>query len=154
MLKINDLVHWTSSSSGSTTTKRGVVEAIIKAGKRPTEAQRKEADAYGAARNHESYLIRVAGKGAKGKLYWPRASLLKIASKDATFRNLRPKGREVAELKEAIPITLTTKCPAKWAMVDMETGQIWGHDGSGFRPIQGKDAAEVAEVAGKTAKQR
>lgn len=96
----------------------------------------------------------VAQQNQKGKLYWPRASLLKTVSNDLSFRILRPHGREVPELADAIAITLTTRCPGKWAMVDRETGEVWGHDGNDFRPIAGKDAAEIGAVVAKTAKQQ
>lgn len=77
--KIGQQVEWTSSSNGSTTTKRGKVEAVIAAKTYPTPNQRNEADAVGAYRDHESYMVRVPGKtsAAKGKLYWPRVSALK-----------------------------------------------------------------------------
>lgn len=72
-------VEWISSSNGTTKTKRGRVEAVILKGERPTAGQRKEADAYGIGRDHESYLVRVPGKtkSSRGKLYWPRVSALR-----------------------------------------------------------------------------
>lgn len=36
-------------------------------------------------------------------------------------------GQEVPESRESVPITITSKCPQKWAFVDMETGDIWVH---------------------------
>lgn len=79
--KTGDKVKWISSSNGTEKEKRGVIEAVIPAGGRPTEEQRREADAYGYGRNHESYLVRVPGKTerSKGKLYWPLANKLKKA---------------------------------------------------------------------------
>lgn len=73
-------VEWASSSNGSTKTKRGRIEVVVPEGGRPTPKQMKEADAYGAARDHESYMVRVPGKtpAAKGKLYWPRTSQLRL----------------------------------------------------------------------------
>ena len=76
--KLGDGVQWTSSSNGSTTAKVGVVEAVIPAGKLPTDDQRREADAYGLPRGHESYMVRVPGKTSKGKLYWPLANKLQL----------------------------------------------------------------------------
>ncbi|MFM7008256.1 MAG: hypothetical protein ACKO0Z_02790 [Betaproteobacteria bacterium] len=79
-LHIGVEVEWSSSSNGSTTTKRGVVEDVIKPKTTPTHAQKKEADAYGLPRDHESYLVRVptkTGKG-KGRLYWPRVSAIRV----------------------------------------------------------------------------
>ena len=76
--KIGQKVTWTSSSNGSTTAKVGTIEIVVAAEKYPTEAQRKEAGAYGYVRNHESYMVRVPGKTdrSKGKLYWPIANKL------------------------------------------------------------------------------
>ena len=34
-------------------------------------------------------------------------------------------GREVEESKENIDIIIRTKCPKKWRITDMETGQIY-----------------------------
>ena len=82
MFKVGDEVKWASSSSGSTTTKRGRVEAVIPARGRLSDSQRKEADASGLPREHESYLVRVPGKtsASKGKLYWPRVAALEAAA--------------------------------------------------------------------------
>ncbi len=81
-LKVGVEVEWTSSSNGSTKTKRGRIEVVVPKGRRPTPEQMKEADAYGIARDHESYMVRVPGKTptAKAKLYWPRVSALKPVS--------------------------------------------------------------------------
>lgn len=80
MFSIGSLVQWSSSANRTTSIKKGVVEAVIAPKCYPTDAQRKEADAYGMARDHESYLVRVPGKTvkAKGKLYWPRVSGLSV----------------------------------------------------------------------------
>jgi hypothetical protein len=32
-------------------------------------------------------------------------------------------GTEVEEYSEAVDLTIHTKCPAKWKLIDMETGQ-------------------------------
>lgn len=34
-------------------------------------------------------------------------------------------GSEVTEIKEAQTLTVTTKCPEKWLLVDRETGEIY-----------------------------
>ncbi len=34
-------------------------------------------------------------------------------------------GTEVPELNESITLTIKTKCPQKWMLVDMETGEIY-----------------------------
>ena len=62
-------------------------------------------------------------------------------------RTLKPDGRQVPESRDFIPLTINTNCPAKWALVDLETGDIWGHDGKEFRRITRKVAAEVAVIA-------
>jgi hypothetical protein len=82
MFKVGDEVELASSNSGSTTRKICRVEAVIPARGRPSDAQRKEADAYGLPRDHESYLVRVPGKTSesKGKLYWPRVAALEASS--------------------------------------------------------------------------
>lgn len=82
MFKIGDQVVWVSGASGVQKEKRGKIEVVIPPHKRLTRAQQEEADAYGAPRDHESYLVRVPGKTAKakGKLYWPRTSTLTIVA--------------------------------------------------------------------------
>ncbi len=36
-------------------------------------------------------------------------------------------GQVVADAPKSVPMTIDSKCPKKWAFVDMETGQIWVH---------------------------
>jgi len=55
-------------------------------------------------------------------------------------------GREVPSLAETVGITVNTHCPAKWAIVDLETGELWGHDGSHFKHLSAAEAAEVAAL--------
>jgi len=33
----------------------------------------------------------------------------------------------VAEVSKSVQMTIDSKCPKKWAFVDMETGDIWVH---------------------------
>lgn len=68
--KIGDVVEWTSQSASYYIKKTGVVEAVVAAGERPSKLSK--APSPGAARDHESYLVRVKGRG----LYWPRVSHL------------------------------------------------------------------------------
>jgi hypothetical protein len=62
-------------------------------------------------------------------------------------------GREVPSLEEVVAITLNTHCPAKWAVVDLETGELWGHDGTQFRRLSSAEATEVEAVAKQAASQ-
>lgn len=68
-------------------------------------------------------------------------------------RQLLPSRRTVACLEHPVEIKLTTRCPAKWAMVDMETGELWGHDGQHFQRMTAMQAGEVAEIARMAAKE-
>lgn len=79
--KIGQTVTWTSSSNGSTTTKTGFVEVVIPTKGRIPYEHKSELSGVGMPRDHESYLVRVPAKTArgKGKLYWPIASKLKAA---------------------------------------------------------------------------
>lgn len=63
-----------------------------------------------------------------------------------------PSGRAVPCVADNVTISLTTHCPRKWAIVDMETGQLWGHDGQQFRLFSPDDAQEVAHVANQAAR--
>lgn len=68
---IGDAVTWTSQSAGRHVEKTGKVEEIVRAGTVPVG--RSKFNDPGSARDHESYLVRVPGRG----LYWPRVSGLK-----------------------------------------------------------------------------
>lgn len=57
-----------------------------------------------------------------------------------------PSGRVVPCLAENTEITLVTRCPQKWAFVDLETGDLWGHDGLHFRRLSEGEICEVAWV--------
>ena len=35
--------------------------------------------------------------------------------------------QKVAEAPKSVPMTIDSKCPRKWAFVDLETGDIWVH---------------------------
>jgi hypothetical protein len=62
-------------------------------------------------------------------------------------------GREAPSLEDMVEITLNTHCPAKWAFVDLETGKLWGHDGTQFKRLSSAEAAEVEALAKKVANQ-
>lgn len=76
--KIGDIVTWTSQAQGSAKTKTGRIEVVKAAGAGLSEDQIRELRGAGLPRPQESYLVRVPGATARarGKLYWPVASLL------------------------------------------------------------------------------
>ncbi len=47
-------------------------------------------------------------------------------------RKLRS-GRSVPELPATVDLVLTTRCPAKWLTLDLETGDVWAGSQSGWR---------------------
>lgn len=157
--KVGQWVQWESAASGASKAKCGFVEELIPAGKRPNDEQRREADAYGQARDHMSYLVRMPSKTGrgKGKLYWPLTSKLTPAQGQFPEIQLAQRklksGRCVPERRTDAEITITTKCPSKWAMVDLETGDIWTHDGATFSRATDEISSEVIEVA-SSAKRR
>lgn len=62
-------------------------------------------------------------------------------------RTLLPSGRTVACLEQPVAVTLHTRCPLKWVMVDMESGELWRHDGQRFERLSPNEALEVQAVA-------
>lgn len=40
-------------------------------------------------------------------------------------------GRSVPEQDNTVALTIETRCPAKWAALDMETGEVWMADATG-----------------------
>lgn len=74
-------VRWTSMSQGHTTTKEGVIEAVIPAGGHPRVypmVPRNQLLKFGGVRGHESYLVRVR----KCTFYWPLAKNLTVVKDD------------------------------------------------------------------------
>lgn len=69
------------------------------------------------------------------------------AGSSAPMRTLRPNGRMVPCLSEPTAVTLNTACPAKWVMVDLETGDLWGHNGTSFKRADPVMVAELVAVA-------
>ena len=45
-------------------------------------------------------------------------------------------GSKVAESPTSVNLPIDTKCPKKWAFVDMETGDIWVHRSRYKRPTK------------------
>lgn len=74
--KVGDHVEWESQSGGYYAVKRGTVVVVVPAGTNPGEMSKNRNP--GAARDHESYLVRVRGRG----LYWPRVANLRDAVDD------------------------------------------------------------------------
>lgn len=74
---VGQQVQWTSQSRGSSTTKSGVVVAVVPPGKRPSRSAFPDlyrGAACGLGRKHESYVVRVGHQH-----YWPRVSGLSQA---------------------------------------------------------------------------
>lgn len=66
----------------------------------------------------QAVMTELARSGAivrHGHLHWVSAS------RQRTLRN----GRMVPELSDLAALQLETRCPQKWAAVDMETGEVW-----------------------------
>ena len=70
-----------------------------------------------------------------GHLHWTRVTQV---------RTLRS-GRTVPELSELSELKVQTRCPEKWAAVDMETGEVWVGSRTGWRR---GTRAQTAEVIG------
>lgn len=68
-----------------------------------------------------------------------------------THRKLIPSPRTAPCLAELVTITIETRCPSKYAVVDLDAGEIWSHDGTQFQRISGAEAADVAYVAQRSA---
>lgn len=70
----------------------------------------------------------------------------------ARTRKLRD-GSLVPELPGLVKIELTTHCPAKWAMVDLETGEVWVHDAAkGYARASQDHYAMMREIARRGSK--
>ncbi len=62
------------------------------------------------------------------------------------LRLLLSSRRCVPCLPKTVDITVKTRCPGKWAVVDMETGEVWAHDGQRFARLSPEQKREVADV--------
>lgn len=60
-------------------------------------------------------------------------------------------GRTVPDLPEVMQLGLDTRCPQKWASVDMETGQVWVGAADGWKRADTAVCAEVAVIAERAA---
>ena len=86
-MQIGDRVEWTSQSASYRTTKRGEIVAVVPAETPPEQClpdgmRCGSPTGFGMRRDHESYLVKVDGKG-RG-LYWPRVKHLRLSNKVLT----------------------------------------------------------------------
>ena len=75
-MKVGDVVEWTSQAGGCTRTKRGEIVAVVPARTMP-DTSKVSRYGGGMARGHESYLVKVPGKGT----YWPRVAALRLVGR-------------------------------------------------------------------------
>jgi hypothetical protein len=73
-MKVDDKVVWTSQAAGRTSTKEGVIIAVVIAGKLPTRSFKIDMGTC-IPRKEESYVVYVP---AKNRYYWPRVKNLKL----------------------------------------------------------------------------
>lgn len=73
-----DQVHWTSQAGGVHVKKKGVVVEVVPPGLPMKVRDRDRA----TSRDHESYVVEVAGptKKSKPRRYWPVVGALKLSS--------------------------------------------------------------------------
>lgn len=69
-----------------------------------------------------------------------------IADPDSSEVRKLLTSQTVPSQQDAVPITLTTKCPRKWRMVDLESGEVWTHDGEHFTRAEPADVREMAQA--------
>lgn len=55
-------------------------------------------------------------------------------------------GRVVPDLPEVQKLSLDTRCPQKWAAVDLETGQVWAGTPDGWKNADGGVRVEIAAI--------
>lgn len=58
-------------------------------------------------------------------------------------------GRTVEENVDPTDLTISTKCPAKWLFVDLESGDIWHRNEKGvsyWRPANKKEIQDLGDV--------
>lgn len=153
LLAVDDPVQWTSRGGSGRSTKRGRVIVVVPPGTDIDAFKRDLAASHdlspvmlcGQPRHTRSYLVEVqTASGRKPKLYWPRAEhLTRLAATlpprtqlttqarqmglfpGGHVRRLLVSGREVVESDVPVAITINTRAPGKWALVDLETGAVW-----------------------------
>ncbi|TBR76858.1 MAG: hypothetical protein EPN64_06455 [Burkholderiaceae bacterium] len=100
-------------------------------------------------------LVKRAGRltGSQWSPYFCKDAIEEMPDPMASLQTRRLiDGTVVRSLPEPVDIKMITRCPIKWAFVDMETGAIWGHDGLKFKPVSDDDCARVARVINAAAK--
>ena len=58
-------------------------------------------------------------------------------------------GRQVASEAEPREVSVSTKCPSKWAMVDLETGDVWVAGAGALKRAPDEVIEELSLVAAK-----
>lgn len=172
-LEPGDEVRWESHGGSGRSRKRGRVLACVPAGV-DIEAYKSEyRDSHdlsavmlsGGPRPAQSYLVEIPLKGRKPRLYWPRAEVLERCddrvlprpelithqARQAPLFRVPPvrrllDGRHVEATQLPVSIPLATHCPAKWAIVDLETGQAFTYDGKRFRDLDGATRRQVSAI--------
>lgn len=107
---------------------------------------------------HWEYADGKARGGRLGGEQWChyfRKDAIEEAPADAAgaTRTLKT-GRVVVAETAARTISITSRCPAKWAMVDLETGDVWADHGGALKRASDdvmKDLAVVVGLAGSEA---
>jgi hypothetical protein len=75
VVRIGDVVAWTSQAGGNYKTKTGTIVEVVPANSFATMGNNRA-----SRRGHESYIVRV--KGRRGGLYWPHACQLRLSALD------------------------------------------------------------------------
>ena len=101
MFQKGQTVRWRSQSNSQTTTKHGIIVAIIQPGERPHDiftCHPYRCMFDGLSRKEVSYLVEVAGKTqrAKKRLYHPRTAALKSAMDEGRDRGEQSRHTETA----------------------------------------------------------
>jgi hypothetical protein len=79
-------------------------------------------------------------------VHYFRADAIEQVPDTGESRRIKLSGKPVPGLALEVVIAIRTKCSAKWVVVDMETGQLWAHDGIEFRHLTSEQASDVAAV--------
>lgn len=135
LFQIGESVTWTSTSNGVAKVKSGKIDQVVPVGWVPNLKFRFRPQ----GRNHTSFVV----KTATGKLYWPIVKNLVSAVGKTPKRNtwLGPAEERFSPEK----IVIDTKCPAKWAFVDMETGDIWVKREGTFRAVNPAELQKIKQ---------